>query len=394
MKDYKIHLQYVGTARLKNDIWFSNLGFNGLFSMDINNSVLKYRNKIPFLEENVECAYANANLVYENKLFFFPNNCKEIMIYDVITDKFQKVTIFPLDNDDVYITAGVIQWGKSVLIFPYKLEQGIFILDLTTFQLKHEIGFNKLLENFKNILYFIKLDITTIAVLTENNAIIELDIEKKEKKYFKQFNQNLDIVAIAYNKNSYWLLLNKVTDIYEWNRAQGELIKYQLQEEEWLNEGGIPYSNIIFVDERIIVLNFYLKYIMEIDKNAHSIKKAIEYPKGFRFLDNKFRAWRAFAAFDVIDQKIWLHPVRGNMLLIYDIKGNYIEGKKIVVSTVDFPAALEGVEENILINNDIICERDDMGGISGFIEVIGGKDYIKKQSQFSGNIVHKIIMDM
>ena len=82
------------------------------------------------------------------------------------------------------------------------------------------------------------------------------------------------------------------------------------------------------------------------------------------------------------------------MLLIYDIKGNYIEGKKIVVSTVDFPAALEGVEENILINNDIICERDDMGGISGFIEVIGGKDYIKKQSQFSGNIVHKIIMDM
>ena len=77
--------------------------------------------------------------------------------------------------------------------------------------------------------------------------------------------------------------MNKVTDIYEWNRAQGELIKYQLQEEEWLNEGGIPYSNIIFVDERIIVLNFYLKYIMEIDKNAHSIKKAIEYPKGFRF---------------------------------------------------------------------------------------------------------------
>ena len=139
MKDYKIHLQYVGTARLKNEIWFSNLGFNGLFSMDINNSVLKYRNKIPFLEENVECAYANANLVYENKLFFFPNNCKEIMIYDAITDRFQKVTILPLDNDDVYITAGVIQWEKSVLIFPYKLEQGIFILDLTTLQLKHDI---------------------------------------------------------------------------------------------------------------------------------------------------------------------------------------------------------------------------------------------------------------
>lgn len=394
MKDYKIHLQYVGTARLKNEIWFSNLGFNGLFSMDINNSVLKYRNKIPFLEENVECAYANANLVYENKLFFFPNNCKEIMIYDAITDRFQKVTILPLDNDDVYITAGVIQWEKSVLIFPYKLEQGIFILDLTTLQLKHDIEFNKLLENFKNIFYFTKLDVTTIAVLTENNAIIELDIEKKKNIYFKQFNQNLDIIALAYNKNSYWLLLNKVTDIYEWNCVQEELIKYQLLEEEWLNEGGIPYSNIIFVDERIIVLNFYLKYIMEIDKNAHLIKKAVEYPKGFRFLDNKFRAWRAFAAFDVIDQKIWLHPVRGNMLLIYDIKENYLVGKEIVISTMEFPAALEGVEENILINNDIFCERDDMGGISGFIEVIGGKDYIKKQSQFLGNIVHKIIMDM
>ena len=75
-------------------------------------------------------------LVYENKLFFFPNNCKEIMIYDVITDKFQKVTIFPLDNDDVYITAGVIQWGKSVLIFPYKLEQGIFILDFNNISVK------------------------------------------------------------------------------------------------------------------------------------------------------------------------------------------------------------------------------------------------------------------
>ena len=242
--------------------------------------------------------------------------------------------------------------------------------------------------------YFTKLDVTTIAVLTENNAIIELDIEKKKNIYFKQFNQNLDIIALAYNKNSYWLLLNKVTDIYEWNCVQEELIKYQLLEEEWLNEGGIPYSNIIFVDERIIVLNFYLKYIMEIDKNAHLIKKAVEYPKGFRFLDNKFRAWRAFAAFDVIDQKIWLHPVRGNMLLIYDIKENYLVGKEIVISTMEFPAALEGVEENILINNDIFCERDDMGGISGFIEVIGGKDYIKKQSQFLGNIVHKIIMDM
>lgn len=365
MKNHKIYLRYLGGVKFHNKFYFVNDGFNGVFSLDLNSFSLQYMREIPFLNMGVQQAFwGNIHCCYENKILFFPANCNQIMVYNPETNDIQGIPIIPMDNSKEYMTAAIIPWNEQAYILPAKIVQGIFVLDLKTLNIKRSHVLNNILEeteysgNSDNI---VRMNETEIAILSGKYTIIGIDIQENKRTFCKQFTEDFYIWRIRYDGNDFWILSFTSTDVYRWNPAEDKLIKYQLEEEEWINSKGVPYVNIIFLDNQVILLPSCLKYIMRIDKETNTIKKAVEYPKGFYFF-NGLISMPAFASFDIIEQhKILIHPVRGNMLLIYDIEKNHIEGRELTVTAEEIPYLQEVVEQRFHQEAGIVQETDHFG---------------------------------
>lgn len=364
MKSFKLYLRYSGACKIYNKVWFPNREFNGVFSINLDDFTVEYKKKIPFLETWIEQAYyGNINCIYDNKIFFFPFNCQFVMVYDTQDNDIQGIPINTVDGSDTYGTAGIIQCDEVAWIFPIKMSQGIFVLDLNEMRIKRDVDLENVLNdidiiyNYENV---VRLNKTEIAILSGNHTIIGIDVKTRKRLFTKRFDE-LNIWGIRYDGNAFWLLLYDSTDIYEWDPEENTLVKYHLLQEEWINGKGVPYFNIIFLNDQIIVLPCCLKYIMRINTEAYTISKAVEYPKGFYFFDSLMSV-TAFAGFTTVDQhKVLIHPVRGNMLLIYDIEKNCVEGKELTVTAEEIPYLKEVIDQRFYQEDGIVQETDDFG---------------------------------
>lgn len=364
MKDSRVYLRYCGSCRFQDKLWFPNGGFNGLFCIDLKDLEVEFKQRIPFLEPGIQWAFSeNVNCMYDDKIFFFPLNCCQIMVYDVQSNSVEEIPIKAADGSDIYQTEGIIQVAEKVLVFPIKKAQGIFILDLKERKLKR----NKELEDMLNEVEFIynygniiRKNETEMVILSGKHTVIGIDIQNRKKTFIKQF-EEFDIWGIRYDGSNFWLLLYESTDVYRWNPFDDRLFQYHLSEEVWINGKGKPYANMIFLDNQILLLPCSLKYIMRIDQETHTISKAVEYPAGFQFFDGLMTV-SAFAAFDIIGpHKVLIHPVRGNMLLLYDVEKNSIEGKELTVTSGQVPYLQEIIKQEFQQGNDIVCEKDNFG---------------------------------
>ena len=61
MKNHKEYISYVGGILFNDQIYFSNGGFNGLFSVDIHDLSMQFIGRIPFLEKAIQKAYLVKN---------------------------------------------------------------------------------------------------------------------------------------------------------------------------------------------------------------------------------------------------------------------------------------------------------------------------------------------
>lgn len=372
MKSQIIHLQYFGTCHYNNRIWFPHIGFNGLFSINTGDLSVKFEYKIPCLREAAKMAYAHAALRYDSKLFFFPGNCRHIFTYDVNNSSSLEIDMDLETDTDIYSTAGIVQNNDKVWIFPQFSSQGVYTLNLSTLQIEQDVELSKLVESIGEgtVICVCQCSKTEVAISRfGENYISVIDIEKKKKVNHKIFEEKIKIQLIFCDRDSFWILQSDSTDIYEWKQTEDRLIKYCLTEEEWIdNVHWMPYRNMIFFKEHIIILNCKLKYIMKIDKVTQTIKRAIDYPKGFDFLLNNGYVRTVFASFDVIDNKIWIHPSLGNMLLIYDVENNHIEGKEIIVTAEQIPYWHKIIDDEF--SNDICLEVDNpISNLDNFLHV-------------------------
>lgn len=397
--NHGLHLQYIGTCKSNNRIWFLNGAFNGLFSFDLEKYLLKFHGKIMNSSEDAQWINpGSVNYAYENKIFFFPVKNRNILVYD-IKKNFMKEVALPADYDaEPYFTAGVIEWDGKILLIPFKLSQGIYVLDPMTEKVERDEELCKLIGNEGNIYNYnnvIQISKTEFVFLLNKCFVIKIDMKQKKKTYCKKFD-NMDIWGIRYDGGHYWLLLNSSTDIYEWISTEDKIIRYFLPDPDWISVTGVPYYNMIFSKKHMIVLPCCLKYIMEIDKEMHTIKKAFDYPKNFRFLRNQYwdsNAWPAFAAYDIIDDhKVLIHPILGNMLLIYDSEKNSAEGRELVATCDQVPYLDKIIDNGFCKKHGVFYEIDDLGVEK--LEYIMYKFSVKsdkKKNELIGKQIHDMI---
>lgn len=365
MKNKKVHLQYAGTFQYNNELWFSNMGFNGLYSLSLEDYSLKFRGIIPFLDLNVKCAYI-FNFLLDDNLYFFPNCCNQIMKYDMKNQVINKILI---GTNEIFATVGVLGYKDQIWIIPQNLKNEVYVLSMINDDVKKDAEItNKMLE-MGGVAHIIHQNDKEVVVLSATHKIYSVNMETKEIMLINNFEKN--VYAIRYDGKNYWILLKDSTDICEWDPIENTYITYHLETEEWITTEGIPYGNIVFACEQVIILSNRLKYIMKINKEKRIISKAFDYPKGFRFLTNIFDGWSAFSCYDVIENKILIHPFLSNMLLIYDLVKNTLEGKELFTYISD--SYIRNTIENFNHKNKIFYERDDIGNLEDFIEIIGEK---------------------
>lgn len=364
MKNAKVYLRYNGAYPIQGRLWALNGGFNGLFSINLDDYTVEYKQRIPSLEKHAEWAGGgNGYCIYEKKIFFFPYNCWSVMVYDMQSNMIQEIPINVSDNSNAYWTAGIFQKEEKVWIFPTKMEQGIFILDMKRMQLERDMELEGVLSdvtfiyNFGNV---IRLNGEEIAILSGKHSIIGIDVENKRKTFCKEFVE-IDVWGIRYDGSDFWILQYESTDVYQWICNEDRLVRYRLLEEEWINGKGMPYVNMIFSDNQVFLLPFCLKYIMRVNRDTNKISKAVDYPENFCFFDGLME-YGGFLSFSMVDQHTALiHPVRGNMLLLYDMKTNHIEGKELTVTKEQVPYLEEVCEQKLRQESGIINEKDNFG---------------------------------
>lgn len=370
-----MYLHYSNACRLQDRIWFSNGIFNGWFSLNIQEFSIKFEGRIPFLDEDIQWAYAsNGHCCYRNKIYMFPSNCDYVLCYDVEQDNMQGIPLLGAGIPESYGMTGIVQYCDCVWLFPVKLSQGIFRLDLDTLKFGKTTEFDNALEGVDYIFNsnVIKISDTEIALLSGNNTIIEIDLLTKKRICCKHFNDNINIWGIRYDNGSFWLLTYDSTDVYEWIKEEDRLERYCLTEEEWIHGKGVPYVNMVFLNNQIVLLPCCLKYVMKVDKGTHWISKAADYPDGFRFLDS-LDMYPAFSAFDIIDDyRAILHPLRGNMLLVYDSEKNHIDGKLLTVRKEDIFCISEILCQSFRKHIEINYESDLFG--MEFLELVMRSD--------------------
>lgn len=372
MEKEKIHLQFMGRCLHDGEIWFTPIGFNGLFSINIKKLSVAYEGQIPGLEDYAENSFGNVSCVYGDRLFFFPGKCAQIFVYDV-NDKVRRTIPIPrtyLGELTEYVTAEAVRYKSKVWVFPLYEKQKIFVLDAETLEIEKDTVLTQLVRDTlgeTDLLICRRSETEILAASSGGHKIVGLDLAAQKIQFQKDFGETISIYNLFCEGESVWLVQETSTDVWEWHMARDRMTDYRLGREEWLNANRPPYSNIIFRGNRVLLLNDGLRCLMEIDRGRRRIEKLTDYPSGFRFLQGRIEEWPLFHQYDILDGKVWLYPLRGNMMLVYDLDTGHIEGQELTITEDRIPEL-----RYILLHrskDDIAFEDEELCSLQRFLKM-------------------------
>ncbi len=390
MIHFKAHIKFCNGCHIRNRIYFANLTFNGLFYIDLEDFSLHFVHRF-LCEALSSSAYSMANIVDNKDLYFFPHNSNSIIRYNI---EKQREWVLPLSEfcGNYFGTAGVIYWNHKIYIFPIVLKKGIYILDLQRQNVVKDKSLSDLFADtdFSCVNVFFVKDKCALLSLDNSNQLVEVDLETKAITGFDTLPEEVKIYTVCSDGVHYWILQQETTDIYEWDREHGTLQLYTNYNSEHMVSR--PYSNLIFLEDEILVLNCSLQSIMRINKDKKIIENMIAFPEGFRTVNSRFRGWPICDGFMVLDDKVLLYPCWGNMLLVYDLKSKELTGKEIVVTDEGLPYLCEVVDE-IFSGEEQNVEKDELETVELFVQAVSaGQETgrIHKADKIGKMIYHKI----
>ncbi len=373
MKNIQTHLKIGSPVRVGNRIYFCNITFNGVFYLDIHDFTIHFVHKFSFEPVNAERLSKNASIEYHNAIYFFPNYTNVILKYDILKGQ-EKAIAIPYFRDKCINISGIAKRQDLVYIFPSELGKGIYIFDLKKEQVIKDEGLSGLFQSgfpcsSGHIIYDNK-DCVWIGKHT-GNELVKVNLITKQIVDNKKL-EGMHVFVLAFDGSHYWILSMESTDIYEWDMENDFLQKYTNEHVEWRREdyiGHCPYSNLIFLEDEILVLNCYTEKILKINKEKKTIGEPIDFPEGFRLVNTKFMDWPVYALYTMLEDKVLLYPYAGNMLLIYDKAAKKMTGKDLLV-TEETASYLGNVLEEKLKAAEEWCEDNDFEKLEYFTDMV------------------------
>jgi hypothetical protein len=255
-------------------------------------------------------------------------------------------------------------------MIPTELKYGIYVFDLRNHEVYKDDTLSDLFETDFICARAMECDDNCALLFFRNtNQVIKLNLITKHIEYIKSFDKNIKTYYVCYGNSSYWILPMNSTNIYEWEMEKDIVSVHENKcFTDVISEGPL-YSNLVFLENETLVLSCRLKKIMRIDRVTGEIDNPLDYPEGFKLVNDKFEWWPVFSQYIISGNKVLLFPCRGNMLLVYDIETGTMYGKEMVVTKNEVPYLNREMSE-IVISKDITYERDKRTSLEDFITYI------------------------
>lgn len=396
MNNIVVHLKFGSCCRKEDRVYFYNMSFNAVFFLDVRDLSLHFVHRFSHEAIDKEKISVNGSLIYENSLYFFPNNAdtNAVMRYDL---KRQQEYIIPIENycGKKFRVADFVQFGDMVYLFPSELKNGVYLLDLQKQKVKKEIELGSLFRSGFLCGSVCKTSDDCILLnMNRSNQLIKIDLHRKELVGSWTIGENIQIASMHFDGQSYWFLQAQSPDIYEWDCKKKLLQKYTGKGIKHKKQDSIPYANIIFSGTEILILGYSMKSILRVDKAEKIIEEYIPFPKELQLVNKKYTDWPICFQYDVFERCILFYPILGNMLLIYDKENHQVVGREIAVSEAEVPY-LKDVLENIMMEKNSCIENDELETLERFINVIeaGKRSAQIFSKKNAGNLIYQQIRD-
>jgi hypothetical protein len=339
----EIALNFRSFVRKGNEICFANMEFNGLFIMSLDTGEIAHIHTFSKAKPNEFFCVGQYWAYYQDKLIFFLNNdySHNLYCYDLKTGE-EEAYDFPQADGSLMVYYYIFVWRNKGLVFPSDMSMGCYVIDLDTMRITRDENMSALMADCKWGMRVIKQSENSFSFVNgSGNELIVVDVEEKEKTVIKLPVQNCGM-ALA-SGQTVWMTVADSADVYEWNREQNILRKYILKDTDLWDGSSVPYANLIYIEEQdcLILLGQAVGHVLKTDRRTLTIDIAFDFPGEFRFVNNKLQQYASFGEVERIGDELWFYPVRGNELLIYNIREHSVRGIRCSVPMENISQAQE-----------------------------------------------------
>lgn len=376
----KIHLQYRSGIRVKDKFYFSEVFFNGLFELDVNDFSIKFVGPFSGGARRRILWHIGSAVQYKNRVYFLPYCSRRIHYYDFIAEKEDAVNI-PISEDKEFLTAGTVQIGSKIWLFSSDASLGVFVLDMDEQSVIKDEILCELLEKYGKPGGLFSMPETGKVFIhyVDDSLLLEVDLEEMQINEHRVSIDKTDIWLIDHHEGLFYFTDRVSGDLYEWALDDSYLQKYTAGQLEKIMSEYIPFIRCCFVNGDIYVIPWGNKYVMKVKKEEGIMERAFEYPDDFRYLDNRRTDYALGMMWlcEVVGDEIWFHPCGGNQLLIYNTVSGQITGRRFIVDAGElFPCEVK-LDEYHLQPLDYFCygiQRDQRNSMIAE-ELCGEKIY-------------------
>lgn len=395
MKEITANLMVGSNCKVDNSVYFFNRTFNGLFYINLEDYTIQYVHSFSCEKITGDNLSLGRSLIYQNEIYFFPNNgARYIMKFD-INRRQENLIPVPLIEGKPLNVVEVKQLGTQLYIFPSDIAKGIYVLDLCRQIITKDEELSALFKDeftcSNDVIAFCE-DSIFIAI-QGTNAIVEINLRTKKIVNQIRLKKDIQIYSIKYDDSHFWILQTKSTDVYEWDKEHDILQKYIYEPEQREDIGERAYSNMIFLDDEILVFTYSQKNILRINKREKTIGEPLKLPKEFRCVI-KVEGTAMFGPYTITENKVFIYPGKGNMMLIYDRNTRKITGKELMITEKEIPMIRE-VLKDFFSGGKVHMERDDIGTLEEFIctiESIRNKNKIQNIREVGHTIYQECLL--
>lgn len=367
----KNYLSFYECVVIDDEMWFSNITFNGLFKINLESYKTEFIAHFP--DEKLRQRLLHAKCFeYKGQIVFVPARGSYVHIYNRDNGEFSKIRVFENEvNSDVvrYCNAAV----RSGIFLYIVLKTGEMLgINLDTKEVSEIKAFKeqcqKYVSSYENFIFLnvITFNEKMMFALNLSNKILVWDITNM---HLSMIEININNVSAMYEgKDVFWLTSNEDAYIYSCDKKTYNITKFESDIYERRYEGKF-YNNVIEVANEVYAIPAQSEYIMKLNKQNKRFEKAFDYPHGFYFIDDFKTKWAKFRDCTVINNRLYLHPFTGNQMLIVESDTDII-GKDICVEDKDY----KNIENAIYKQEQsgkIIFEKEEFN-IVNFINVIKG----------------------
>lgn len=298
------------------NMWFSHSDVNGLYKYSFEADCAQFVHSF----ENVKYDAANLHSemkIIENKIYLFPLLDDKIRVYN-IQEKKEHSIIIPLESMEKRNYFRTISYGSDVWIL--RNGQKLFKFDLEV----EEIFLNdKICDLVNSILddsgdsgwEIVKSNNVFFLFNNNNKSLYEISlIDEKIKKINIEHINNL-INNVKFYDGLYWIVFEDSFQVISYNLEKDEIVEYVCEENNYeMNVNRLPYSDLVYIESNIILLNYYSDSIKIIDKENTCIKTLYK-PISANAIVNygavyKTVLWK--------DESSFFLPKRGSEILIFN----------------------------------------------------------------------------